>query len=65
MWIIPWQRGLDPSVGQRQYTVANRTDRLLRFLQPEGSQGEGVTVARDVSMYLSTLSPSKSVEHAR
>jgi redox-sensitive bicupin YhaK (pirin superfamily) len=63
MWIIPWKRGLPPSVEQRQYTALDRTDRLLRFLKPEGSEGDGITVAQDVSMYLSTLSPSKSVEH--
>ena len=64
MWIIPAQRGLEPSIAQKQYTVADRTDRLLRFLKPEGASGEGLTVAQDVSMYVSTLSPSKSVEHA-
>jgi redox-sensitive bicupin YhaK (pirin superfamily) len=63
MWIIPSKRGLPPSVEQRQYTVADRTDRLLRFLKPEGSDGDGITVAQDVSMYVATLSPSKSVEH--
>ena len=63
MWIIPSKRGLEPSVEQRQYTVADRTDRLLRFLKPEGSDGEGITVAQDVRMYVATLSPSKSVEH--
>jgi redox-sensitive bicupin YhaK (pirin superfamily) len=64
MWIIPAQRGLEPSVEQKQYTVADRTDRLLRFLKPEGAAGEGLTVAQDVTMYVATLSPSKSVEHA-
>ena len=63
MWIIPWKRGLSPSVEQRQYTARDRTDRLLRFLKPEGSDGEGITVAQDVSMYVATLSPLKSVEH--
>jgi redox-sensitive bicupin YhaK (pirin superfamily) len=63
MWIIPAQRGLEPSVEQKQYTVADRTDRLLRFLKPEGVTGEGLMVAHNVSMYVATLSPSKSVEH--
>src|SRR6267143_6774068 len=49
MWIIPGQRGLAPSIAQKQYTVADRTDRLLRFLKPEGAPGEGLTVARDAS----------------
>ena len=63
MWIIPAQRGLEPSIAQRQYTGADRTDRLLRFLKPEGAAGEGLTVAQDVSMYVVTLPPSKSAEH--
>src|SRR5688500_5011204 len=63
MWIIPAQRGLEPSIEQKQYTVADRTGRLLRFLKPEGAAGEGLTVAQDVSMFVSTLSPTKSVEH--
>jgi quercetin 2,3-dioxygenase len=63
MWIIPAQRGLEPSIEQKQYTIADRTDRLLRFLKPEGTPGEGLTVAQDVSMYVTTLSESRSVEH--
>jgi redox-sensitive bicupin YhaK (pirin superfamily) len=63
MWIIPAQRGLAPSIAQKQYTVADRTDRLLRFLKPEGAAGEGLTVARDVSMYASRLSKGAAVRH--
>lgn len=63
MWIIPSQRGLEPSIQQKQYTVADRTDQLLRFLKPEGASGEGLTVARDVSMYVSRLSAGRDVRH--
>lgn len=63
MWIIPSKRGLPPSIEQKQYTESDRTDRLLRFLKPEGADGEGVSVARDVSMYASRLSPGTSVRH--
>lgn len=63
MWIIPARRGLPPSIAQQQYTVADRTDRLLRFLKPEGADGEGLTVAQDVSMYASRLSTGREVEH--
>ncbi|HET9808590.1 MAG TPA: pirin family protein [Candidatus Limnocylindria bacterium] len=63
MWIIPSQRGLEPSIQQKQYTVADRTDQLLRFLKPEGAAGEGLTVARDVSMYVSRLSAGRDVRH--
>jgi redox-sensitive bicupin YhaK (pirin superfamily) len=63
MWILPSQRGLAPSIAQHQYTALDRTDRLLRFLKPEGLEGEGITVAQDVSMYVTTLSAAKAVEH--
>ena len=63
MWILPSRRGLAPSIAQRQYTATDRTDRLLRFLKPEGAEGEGITVAQDVSMYVTTLSAAKAVEH--
>ena len=63
MWIIPSRRGLAPDIQQRQYNEADRTDRLLRFLKPEGADGDGLTVAREVSMYASRLSPGKSVRH--
>jgi hypothetical protein len=64
MWIIPAQRGLEPDVAQRQYTATDRTDRLLRFLKPAGAAGEGLTVARDVSMYASRLRSRREVRHA-
>ena len=63
MWILPTKRGLRPDVVQRQYTVADRTDRLLRFLRPEGTDGEGIDVAQDVSMYVSRLSAVARVAH--
>ncbi len=63
IWILPSTRGLDPDVVQKQYTAADRTDRLLRFLKPEGAVGEGLTVAQDVSMYVSRLSKVKTGTH--
>lgn len=64
MWILPWKRGLAPNVEQRQYTAADRADRLLRFLKPEGADGEGIEVAQDVSMYASRLASGAAVAHA-
>jgi redox-sensitive bicupin YhaK (pirin superfamily) len=63
MWILPRTRGLRPDVVQRQYATADRTDRLLRFLKPEGAEGEGIDVAQDVSMYASRLSEGKGAQH--
>ena len=63
MWIMPAERGLPPSVEQRQYGEEDRANRLLRILRPDGSDGEGVTVHQNASMYVSRLEPGASVEH--
>jgi redox-sensitive bicupin YhaK (pirin superfamily) len=64
MWILPREHGLEPDVEQRQYTLEDRRNRLLRILKPEGAEGEGVTVAQDTSMYVAHLSDGATVEHA-
>src|SRR3954465_3770092 len=63
MWILPDRAGLKPESAQQQWTERDRTDRLLRFLKPEGADGDGLTVARDVSMYASRLSAGRSLAH--
>lgn len=63
MWIMPAERGLPPSNEQKQYTEADRANRLLRILKPEGSDGEGVPVHQDASMYVARLEPDVPVSH--
>jgi hypothetical protein len=63
LWILPSRRGLPPGVVQRQYEVADRTDRLLQLVRPEDTEGEGVTVWQDAHVYASRLNPGVSVEH--
>jgi redox-sensitive bicupin YhaK (pirin superfamily) len=64
MWIMPSRRGIEPSVEQHQWTEADRTDRLLRILKPENSDGEGIPVHQDASMYVSRLNPGTEVTHS-
>jgi redox-sensitive bicupin YhaK (pirin superfamily) len=64
MWIIPDRRNLEPAVGQRQWTEADRHNRLLRILQPEAADGDALIVHQDASMYVSRLDAGISVEHA-
>jgi redox-sensitive bicupin YhaK (pirin superfamily) len=64
MWIMPNRSGLPPSNEQRQYSQQDRTNRLLRILRPEGSDGEGIPVHQDASMFVSRLDPGVEVEHA-
>ena len=61
MWIIPRERGLEPSVEQKQYAEPDRLDRLLQIVRPDDRNGEGVGVAREVWMFASRLSPRAGV----
>ena len=63
MWIMPAERGLPPSVEQRQYGEEDRRNRLLQILRPMGTDGDGVTVHQDARMFVSRLDPGVSVEH--
>ncbi|HYU57702.1 MAG TPA: pirin family protein [Actinomycetota bacterium] len=65
MWVLPHERGLPPSVEQREFTVEDRTDRLLRAISGEGGEGgEAVHVHQDASVFVARLNPGVSVAHA-
>lgn len=63
LWILPDERGLEPSVEQRQYTLGDRRNRLLQIVRPVGTQGTGVTVHQAASMFASRLDARQSLEH--
>lgn len=64
MWILPEERDLPPSIEQRQYGEEDRHNRLLRIVRPIGDpSGDGVTVHRDVSMFVSRLDAGAAVSH--
>jgi redox-sensitive bicupin YhaK (pirin superfamily)/2-hydroxychromene-2-carboxylate isomerase len=63
MWILPDRRNLRPAVEQRRYTTADRHNRLLQILRPEGAPGEGVEVAQDARMFVARLDADAAVEH--
>ena len=62
LWILPAERGLPPEVEQKEYTAADRTDRLLRVLSPEGD--DSVKVHQDAAMYVARLGAGTEVSHA-
>lgn len=62
IWILPDTAGLTPEVEQRVFTKADRTNRLLRVIGPEG--GEVVTVHQDASVFVASLEPGVEVTHA-
>lgn len=59
MWIMPAQRGLEPSVEQKVFNTEQRTNRLLEVLSPEG--GEGVLVHQDARVFVARLEPGVTV----
>lgn len=61
MWIMPRERGLEPSVEQRVFTKEDRTGRLLQVISPEGV--EAVLVHQDARVYVSSLRTGTSVSH--
>lgn len=63
MWIIPDRRSLEPSVEQKQWSEADRHNRLLQILQPENIDGDAVSVHQDASMHVSRLDAGVKVEH--
>jgi redox-sensitive bicupin YhaK (pirin superfamily) len=62
IWIMPRERGLEPGVEQKVFTVADRTDRLLKVIS--GDAGDAVLVHQDAHLFVSHLSEGARVEHA-
>jgi redox-sensitive bicupin YhaK (pirin superfamily) len=61
MWILPNQRGLEPSVEQKVFTKDDRTGRLLEVISPDG--GDAVLVHQDARVFISSLSPGAEATH--
>jgi redox-sensitive bicupin YhaK (pirin superfamily) len=60
-WILPATPSLPPSLEQRQFTLEDRHNRLLRVIGPKG--GEVVTVHQDATVFVAELDPGVEVEH--
>jgi redox-sensitive bicupin YhaK (pirin superfamily) len=61
IWILPDTPALEPAVEQRVFTTADRTNRLLRVVGPEG--GDVVKVHQDASVHVARLEPGTEVTH--
>jgi quercetin 2,3-dioxygenase len=60
-WILPDTPSLPPSLEQRQFTLEDRHNRLLRVVGPEG--GDVVAVHQDASASVAALDAGFGVEH--
>ena len=61
-WILPGVRGLETRVQQRQYTVADRTDRWLQIMGPEGT--DGLDLAQDARALVAHLTDRGELRHS-
>jgi redox-sensitive bicupin YhaK (pirin superfamily) len=61
LWILPDTPGLTPGLQQRQFSKAERNDRLLKVIGP--ATGDPLRVHQDASVYVSRLSPATVVAH--
>jgi quercetin 2,3-dioxygenase len=61
LWIVPAERGLEPGVEQKVFTVEDRTDRLLRAISGDG--GDAVLVHQDAHVFVSRLNAGSEVQH--
>jgi redox-sensitive bicupin YhaK (pirin superfamily) len=71
MWVIPIERGLEPSIEQRSFSEDERWGRWLPVLVPAAGYGgpdaptdpNAVTVHQDAAVYATLLSPGQAVSH--
>ena len=61
-WILPSTSGLETRVQQRQYAVADRTDRWLQIMGPAGT--EGLDLSQDARALVAHLTDSGELHHA-
>jgi redox-sensitive bicupin YhaK (pirin superfamily) len=60
-WILPDTANLPPSVDQKAFAVADRTDRLLRVAGPAAD--DPVKIHQDASVHVALLSAGTEVRH--
>lgn len=71
LWILPSQRGLEPSIEQRSFTTEERRNVLRPVLIPAAGFGGSdapaapgaVTVHQDAAMYASLLDQGRTITH--
>jgi redox-sensitive bicupin YhaK (pirin superfamily) len=61
LWILPDRAALAPTVQQRQFTKAQRSDRLLQVIGPDG--GDVLLVHQKAAVYVAALAAGSEVVH--
>ena len=60
IWILPREKGLEPSYEQKAFNDADRTGHLRLIGSPDGREGS-VTIHQDVDLYTGTLGALNSL----
>ena len=56
IWLVPNQRGIEPSYLQREFDESEKQNRFRLVASPDGDEGS-LTIHADAKVYLSRLSP--------
>ena len=60
--MLPTKNGIKPRYGQRQFTVAERTNQLRLVCSPTGAGGS-IRITSNVNMYASLLDKGKALKY--
>ena len=62
IWLLPREKGVEPSYEQKRFDEAERKNRLRLVASPDGAEGS-LTINQDARVYLSTLDEGAAVTH--
>lgn len=62
IWILPSERGLEPSYEQKAFPAEEKRGKLRLIAGPDGKDGS-VTIHQDARLYVTLLSPGQQVQH--
>jgi len=62
IWILPRQKGVQPSYEQKRFSEAERTAKLLPIASGDGKPGT-VYMGQDADLYVTRLEPGQAVRH--
>jgi redox-sensitive bicupin YhaK (pirin superfamily) len=62
IWLLPAERGIEPSYEQRAFPVEQQQGRLRLVASPDAADGS-LTIHQDAKIYLATLAARQPVAH--
>lgn len=62
IWLLPAERGIEPSYEQKRFDESERRNRLRLVASRDAAQGS-LTIHQDASIYLATLDAGSAVTH--